>query len=125
MQKPEYAPLLSQAVKEHASLATGDIIDRLLLTFGQEILKIIPGRVSTETDARLSFDTQGTIDKGHALIKLYEAAGIDRERVLIKIPSTWESIRAAEVLQKAGVHCNLTLLFSLRRRLPAQRQKYN
>ncbi|AMP00838.1 transaldolase [Collimonas arenae] len=113
VQKPEYAPLLSQTVKEHAGLATGDIIDRLLITFGQEILKIIPGRVSTETDARLSFDTQGTIDKGHALIKLYEAAGIDRERVLIKIASTWEGIRAAEVLQKAGVHCNLTLLFSL------------
>ncbi|MFC5474173.1 transaldolase [Paraherbaspirillum soli] len=113
VQKPEYQPLLDQAVRDHAGLSSGDIIDRLLVTFGQEILKIIPGRVSTETDARLSFDTQGTIAKGHALIKLYEAAGIDRERVLIKVASTWEGIRAAEVLEKAGVHCNLTLLFSL------------
>ncbi|AIY42486.1 Transaldolase [Collimonas arenae] len=113
VQKPEYQPLLAQAVKDHGQLSTKEIIDHLLVTFGQEILKIIPGRVSTETDARLSFDTQGTIDKGHALIKLYEAAGIDRDRVLIKIASTWEGIRAAEVLQKAGVHCNLTLLFSL------------
>jgi transaldolase len=113
VQKPEYQPLLAQAVKDHGQLSAKEIIDHLLVTFGQEILKLIPGRVSTETDARLSFNTQGTIDKGHALIKLYEAAGIDRDRVLIKIASTWEGIRAAEVLQKAGVHCNLTLLFSM------------
>ncbi|HWW07968.1 transaldolase [Collimonas sp.] len=113
VQKPEYQPLLNQAVKQYGHLPVTDIIDHLLIAFGQEILKIIPGRVSTETDARLSFNIQGTIDKGHALIKLYEAAGIDRERVLIKIASTWEGIRAAEVLQKAGIHCNLTLLFSL------------
>lgn len=113
VQKPEYEPLLHQVVNDHGHLSTDDLIDRLLIAFGQEILKIIPGRVSTETDARLSFDTQGTINKGHALIKLYETAGIDRDRVLIKIASTWEGIRAAEVLQKAGVHCNLTLMFSL------------
>ncbi len=113
VQKPEYAPLLAQAVKEHATLATGDIIDRLLVLFGLEILKLIPGRVSTETDARLSFDTAGTVEKGHTLIKLYEAAGISRERILIKIASTWEGIRAAEILEKEGIRCNLTLLFSL------------
>ncbi|MQQ99800.1 transaldolase [Glaciimonas soli] len=113
VQKPEYAPLLAQAVKEHATLATGDIIDRLLVLFGLEILKLIPGRVSTETDARLSFDTTGTVEKGRALIKLYEAAGISRERILIKIASTWEGIRAAEILEKEGIRCNLTLLFSL------------
>ena len=86
---------------------------RLLVAFGLEILKIIPGRVSTETDARLSFDTQATIAKGRALIALYEAAGIARERILIKVASTWEGIRAAEVLEKEGIRCNLTLLFSL------------
>jgi transaldolase len=78
-----------------------------------EILKIVPGRVSTETDARLSFDVQGSIDKGRHLIALYEKNGIDRDRVLIKIASTWEGIKAAEVLEKEGIHCNLTLLFSL------------
>jgi transaldolase len=84
-----------------------------LVAFGREILNIIPGRVSTETDARLSFDTEGTIAKGRTLIGLYEAAGIPRERVLIKIASTWEGIRAAQVLQKEGIRCNMTLLFSL------------
>jgi len=113
VQKPEYQPILARVVKENSQKSTDEIIDRVLIAFGQEILKIIPGRVSTETDARLSFNTQGTIDKGHALIKLYEDAGIDRKRVLIKVASTWEGIRAAEVLQKDGIHCNLTLLFSL------------
>lgn len=113
VQKDEYKPLLEKAVRDHAGKTTGDIIDRLLVAFGLEILKLIPGRVSTETDARLSFDTQGTIDKGRALIKLYEAADIPRERVLIKIASTWEGIRAAQVLEKEGIRCNMTLLFSL------------
>jgi transaldolase len=85
----------------------------LLVAFGLEILKIVPGRVSTETDARLSFDTQGSIDKGHQLIALYEKNGISRERILIKIASTWEGIKAAEHLAKEGIHCNLTLLFSM------------
>jgi transaldolase len=89
-----------------------DIIDHLLVGFGLEILKIVPGRVSTETDARLSFDTQGSIAKGRQLIGIYEKDGISRDRILIKIASTWEGIRAAEVLQKEGIHCNLTLLFS-------------
>ena len=86
-------------------------IDRLFIAFGKEILQIIPGRVSTEVDARLSFDTEATIKKARRLIALYKAEGIDRERILIKIASTWEGIRAAERLEKEGIHCNLTLLF--------------
>ncbi|HZS81047.1 MAG TPA: transaldolase [Herbaspirillum sp.] len=113
VQKDEYQPLLEKIVREHAGQHTVDIIDRLLVAFGLEILKIIPGRVSTETDARLSFDTEGTIAKGRALIDLYEAAGIQRERILIKIASSWEGIRAAEVLEQEGIHCNMTLLFAL------------
>jgi transaldolase len=88
-------------------------IDRLAVEFGLRILEIVPGRVSTEVDARLSFDTEATIEKGRYLIQLYEASGAARERVLIKIASTWEGIRAAEVLQKEGIHCNLTLLFGM------------
>lgn len=88
-------------------------LDRIAVNFGIEILKIIPGRVSTEVDARLSFDTEGTIAKARELIRLYEEAGYSRERILIKVAATWEGIRAAEVLEKEGIHCNLTLLFSL------------
>ncbi|RBA23976.1 transaldolase [Herminiimonas fonticola] len=113
VQKDEYRPIMEKIAREHAGKSTEQIVDHLLVAFGTEILKIIPGRVSTETDARLSFDTEGSIAKGRTLIKLYEAAGISRERVLIKIASTWEGIRAAEVLEKEGIHCNLTLLFSL------------
>src|SRR5207248_4610862 len=90
-----------------------DIIEHLLIAFGTAILKIVPGRVSTETDARYSFDTPGSIEKGRQLIKLYEEQGIGRERVLIKVASTWEGINAAEQLQKEGIKCNLTLMFSL------------
>lgn len=89
------------------------LMDKLFVSFGCEILKIIPGRVSTEVDARLSFDVQGSIDKAHALIRLYEAANIPRERVLIKLASTWEGVVAARQLEKEGIHCNMTLLFSL------------
>ena len=113
VQKPEYKPLLDKAVRDHPNLSTGDVIDRVLVDFGMEILKIIPGRVSTEIDARLSFDTEATVAKGRELIALYEEAGAGRERVLIKIASTWEGIRAAEILQKEGIRCNMTLLFSL------------
>jgi transaldolase len=88
-------------------------MDKLVVAFGLEILKIVPGRVSTEVDARLSFDIQGNIQKARQIIGAYEAAGIPRERILIKIASTWEGIKAAEVLQKEGINCNLTLLFSL------------
>ncbi|MBB3117702.1 transaldolase [Pseudoduganella violacea] len=113
VQKDEYKPLLQKAVRDNPNASTGDIIDRLLIAFGKEILDVIPGRVSTEIDARLSFDVEGNIAKGRELIALYEQAGIPRERVLIKIASTWEGIRAAEVLEKEGIRCNMTLLFSL------------
>ncbi len=113
VQKPEYRPLLEKAVKDHPGLSAGDVIDRLLVDFGMEILKIIPGRVSTEVDAGLSFDTEATVAKGRELIALYEEAGAGRERVLIKIASTWEGIRAAEILEREGIRCNMTLLFSL------------
>jgi transaldolase len=113
VQKDEYKPLLDKAVRDNPSASTGDIIDHLLIAFGTEILKIIPGRVSTEIDASLSFDVQGNVAKGRELIALYEKAGIPRERVLIKIASTWEGIKAAEILEKEGIHCNLTLLFCL------------
>ena len=113
VQKDDYRHLLEQAARDHRSLGTAEIVDRLLVAFGVEILGLIPGRVSTETDARLSFDTEATIAKGRALIALYEAAGVSRQRVLIKIASTWEGIRAAEVLQRDGIACNMTLLFSL------------
>ncbi|ABA49603.1 transaldolase [Burkholderia pseudomallei 1710b] len=113
VQKDAYRPILEKTVRDHAGESAGFIIDRLLIAFGTEILKLIPGRVSTEVDARLSFDTQRSIDKGREIIKLYEAAGVGRERVLIKLASTWEGIRAAEVLQREGIRCNMTLLFSL------------
>ncbi len=113
VQKRAYQPLLTETLREHKGKSTDEIVDHLLVAFGIKILALIPGRVSTETDARLSFDTETTIAKGRHLIALYEAAGISRERVLIKIASTWEGIRAAEVLEKEGIHCNMTLLFSL------------
>jgi len=117
--KAEYQFILDKAIADRkGSGLTGaaqveDIIDHVLVAFGLEILKIVPGRVSTETDARLSFDVEGSIAKGRQLIGLYEKAGISRERVLIKIASTWEGIKAAEVLEKEGIRCNLTLLFSM------------
>ncbi|MBR8315014.1 transaldolase [Burkholderia dolosa] len=113
VQKDAYKPILEKTVRDHRNESTDFIIDRLLVAFGTEILKLIPGRVSTEVDARLSFDAKRSIDKAHELIKLYEAAGIARERILIKLASTWEGIRAAEVLQNEGIKCNMTLLFSL------------
>ena len=113
VQKPAYQPLLADILRDHQGKSTDEMIDHLLVAFGLKILALIPGRVSTETDARLSFDTEVTVAKGRQLIALYEAAGIPRERVLIKIASTWEGIRAAEVLEKEGIHCNMTLLFSL------------
>lgn len=118
-QKEEYRSLVDKAVAEgKASSLSGQalvdsVLDRILILFGLEILKIVPGRVSTEVDARLSFDTEGTVAKARQLIGMYEAEGIAKERILIKIASTWEGIKAAEVLQKEGINCNLTLLFSL------------
>lgn len=119
VEKPQYRPLLDEAIAlQKGSTLTGSalvesVMDRLLTLFGREILTIVPGRVSTEVDARLSFDTAGTLAKARHLIGIYEASGISRERILIKIASTWEGIKAAEVLQKEGINCNLTLLFSL------------
>ncbi len=113
VQKDEYQVLLKKVVRENHSLRTEEITDHLLVAFGQEILKIVPGRVSTEVDARLSFDTEGSIRKAHDLISLYKKAGISTDRVLIKIAATWEGIRAAEILEKEGIHCNMTLMFSM------------
>ncbi len=112
-QKPEYRALLDQAVAEKRNAGLEAVIDRLLILFGVEILKIVPGRVSTEVDARLSFDTVGTLAKARQIIDLYAKEGIGKERILIKIASTWEGIRAAAELEKEGIHCNMTLLFSL------------
>jgi len=115
----KYSSLISDAI-QFAKNTSGDkqvqlkvAMDKLAVNFGLKILEIVPGRVSTEVDARLSFDTAATISKAHELIKIYEENGISRERVLIKIASTWEGIQAAEKLEKEGIHCNLTLLFSL------------
>jgi len=116
--KDEYRPLVEQAVTElKSSSLTGQaltdaVLDRILILFGLEILKIVPGRVSTEVDARLSFDTAATVAKARQLIAAYESEGHSRDRILIKIASTWEGIKAAEILEKEGIHCNLTLLFS-------------
>lgn len=119
VQQPEYRPMLDKLIADNkgTSLSSSDlpkkIIDDLLIAFGTRILEIVPGRVSTEVDARLSFDVEATVAKGRYLIGLYEKAGIDRKRVLIKVASTWEGARAAEILEKDGIHCNLTLMFSL------------
>ena len=117
-QMPGYRHLVDEATElalkrggRHEEMAE-EFIDRLFVLFGCEILKVVPGRVSTEVAARLSFDTEATIAKGRKLISLYEEAGVSRNRILIKIASTWEGIRAAERLEKEGIHCNLTLLFS-------------
>ncbi|RRD56142.1 transaldolase [Comamonadaceae bacterium OH2545_COT-014] len=112
VQKPEYAPLLADTVAAHRGRPLDELADRLLVRFGCEILGVIPGRVSTEVDARLSFDEDATYTRAERLIELYQAAGVPTSRVLIKIAATWEGIRAAERLQKRGIQCNLTLLFA-------------
>jgi transaldolase len=112
VQKPEYAPLLAEAVAAHRGQPLDVVMDHLLVRFGCEILQTIPGRVSTEVDARLSFDTAATLARARRIMALYEAQGIPRERVLIKIASTWEGIQAAAELEREGIRCNLTLLFA-------------
>jgi transaldolase len=121
-QMPQYQSIVDDTLKgaretKGADASAADVVtlafDRLAVSFGLQILKIIPGRVSTEVDARLSFDTEASVTKGRELIAQYEAAGVDRNRVLIKIAATWEGIQAAAVLEKEGIHCNLTLLFGL------------
>lgn len=115
---PQYAPLIDEAVAYAKAQSTDkaqqliDAEDKLAVNIGLEILKIVPGRISTEVDARLSYDTQATVEKARKLIVLYNAAGISNDRILIKIASTWQGIRAAEILEKEGINCNLTLLFS-------------
>jgi transaldolase len=124
-QKPQYVHLLQDAVDyamgRSASMETRaiDMMDKLSVNFGAEILDIIPGRISTEVDARLSFDTEATVARAESLIDLYKQAGIDTARVLIKIASTWEGIQAARVLEQRGIHCNLTLMFSLAQAIAA------
>ena len=110
--QPDYAPLLADTVAAHRGAPLEAVVDAVLVRFGTEILRVVPGRVSTEVDARLSFDTEATAQRARAIIALYQAAGVPRERVLIKIAATWEGIRAAAQLEREGIHCNLTLLFA-------------
>jgi transaldolase len=112
VQSPDYAPLLKATVEAHRGKPLDEIVDHVLVRFGLEILKVVPGRVSTEVDARLSFDKAASLARARRLIALYEAAGVKRERVLIKLASTWEGIQAAAELEREGIHCNLTLLFA-------------
>ena len=112
VQKTDYAPLLQDAVTRFKGRPLEEIMDRLIVRFGCEILSLIPGRVSTEVDARLSFDTMATVTRGERIVELYQAEGVDTARVLIKIAATWEGIEAARILEERGIHTNLTLLFS-------------
>jgi transaldolase len=112
VQQPDYAPLLAETVARAKGWPLEEVVDQVLVRFGLEILKVVPGRVSTEVDARLSFDCAATVARAHRIIALYEEAGIPRERVLIKVASTWEGIQAARILEREGIHCNLTLLFA-------------
>jgi len=112
-QQSNYQALVDQVKAAHPGMKAAELVDYILVAFGLEILKIVPGRVSTEVDARLSFDTAGTVAKGKHLISLYESHGIKRDRILIKLAGTWEGIEAAKALEAEGIHCNMTLLFSL------------
>src|SRR5574344_2692646 len=112
VQQPQYAPLLHEVVQRFADAPLDDLMDRLLVRFGCEILAVVPGRVSTEVDARLSFDTNATVTRAQRLIELYQGAGVPIDRVLIKIAATWEGIEAARLLEQQGIHTNLTLLVS-------------
>ncbi len=112
VQQAEYAPLLSETVKAAGKQTTDRVVDDVLVRFGMEILKVVPGRVSTEVDARLSFDTAASIARAHRLVDLYERVGVSRHRILIKVAATWEGIQAAKALEHEGIHCNLTLLFA-------------
>ncbi len=112
-QQSNYQGLVQSVKAAHPGMSPTDLVDYILVAFGLEILKIVPGRVSTEVDARLSFDTKATVAKAKHIISLYESHGIDRKRILIKLAGTWEGIAAAKELEAAGIHCNMTLLFSL------------
>lgn len=119
----ENRELVQRVIADHKGTSASELASQLLVAFGHEILKIIPGRVSTEVDARLSFDTQASIERARAIIALYKHVGVERERVLIKLASTWEGIQAAKVLQAEGVHCNMTLLFCLPQALACAQAK--
>lgn len=123
VQQEENRHLLEKTVADHANASSAELADQLLVAFGKEILGIIPGRVSTEVDARLSFDTQASIERARQIIGMYLRAGIERERVLIKLASTWEGIQAARVLQAEGIRCNMTLLFALPQALACAQAK--
>jgi transaldolase len=123
VKQAENRDLVQRVISEHRDASATELGSQLLVAFGYEILQIIPGRVSTEVDARLSFDTQASIERARQLIAMYKRAGIDRERVLIKLASTWEGIQAAKVLQAEGIHCNMTLLFSLPQALACAQAK--
>jgi transaldolase len=112
VQQADYAPLLAETVAAHQGRKLEEVVDEVLVRFGREILKVVPGRVSTEVDARLSFDTACTVARARRIMALYETHGVGRDRVLIKIAATWEGIQAARILEREGIHCNLTLLFS-------------
>ena len=112
VQKPEYAPLLRECVAQGRGRPIDELMDRLIVRFGCEILQLIPGRVSTEVDARLSFDTDATVARAERIVEMYQAEGVDTARVLIKIAATWEGIEAARLLERRGIHTNLTLLFA-------------
>ena len=112
VQKPEYAPLMREVAQRFSGRPVDEVVDRLLVRFGCEILSMVPGRVSTEVDARLSFDTSATVARAQRLIELYQAEGVHIDRVLVKIAATWEGIQAAAQLERQGIHTNLTLLFS-------------
>jgi transaldolase len=112
VQKADYAPLLKETVQRYRGRPLDETLDRLLVRFGREILSIIPGRVSTEVDARLSFDTMASVTRAERIVELYQAEGIPLDRVLVKVAATWEGIQAAQKLEQRGIHTNLTLLFS-------------
>jgi len=123
VQQEAYRPILDKVVKKHPNANVVELTDRLLVAFGCEVLARIPGRVSTEVDARLSFDSQASIERAKQLVSLYEAQGIDRSRILIKLASTWEGVQAAKVLEQEGIHCNMTLLFSVAQALACAQAK--
>ncbi|HWK69650.1 MAG TPA: transaldolase [Burkholderiaceae bacterium] len=123
VQLEENRHLLEKTIADHAGASSAELADQLLVAFGKEILGIIPGRVSTEVDARLSFDTQASIERARQIIGMYRRAGIERERVLIKLASTWEGIQAAKALQAEGIRCNMTLLFALPQALACAQAK--
>lgn len=123
VQKDAYRPLLEQVVRDDPGASNSELTSRLLVAFGSEILEIVPGRVSTEVDARLAFDAQASMERARAIINLYAGRGIERERILIKLAATWEGIEAARILESEGIRCNMTLMFSLPQALACAQAK--